>query len=566
MILGSAIVYPPVLPFAAETTLCPQNISLIHRWLNDCEINHPSCKKSDVRNFLPTRLICVKSDSAWLVETRQFSDSERQLAHYLALSHCWGPKTEFQYKTTSQNLSSRLQSMVFANFPQNIKDVISVCRALGVKYLWIDSICIIQNLPHDLAREMEVMLEVYANAHVTISATCAASADKGFLSRTPKPGPKLNIPRQGGSKINGKDDSIVIFTEGRGLILSEMWKTQVVDSPWNQRAWTLQEALVSPRIVYFANERLFFECSTLDCLEGANISRAFMSQRPNLNLQNEGNSVPINFLRQQDTLGFFHHNSESFRMDQMYRDYYIVIERYTARKLTFVEDRAAACSAIIEGITRITQSPVHHGLFMSDVRQGLQWCGKYLPLFDEQERLNQWPTWSWLSYPGPVYFRSKFDSSLSEEGGMTQIHLNDEIFRNSQTNYSGSVNKRLHLEGFLIPASIHNNTRSWAQYPVFVKGKNVCSANLDYDKPSTRHFPLQSFIFSLGETESEKRRRKELPAGPFAVPGQMLVRHDETSFKRVGVCRIFGCNKSISWENESKWILKDVQRERIILV
>jgi hypothetical protein len=86
--------------------------------------------------------------------------------------------------------------MVVANFSQSIKDAISVGRALDVDYLWIDSICIVQDSPQDLATEIEVMSEVYAYAHVSISATCAASADEGFLNRTPKQGSKVILPRK----------------------------------------------------------------------------------------------------------------------------------------------------------------------------------------------------------------------------------------------------------------------------------------------------------------------------------------------------------------------------------
>lgn len=137
--------------------------------------------------------------------------------------------------------------------------------------------------------------------------------------------------------------------------------------------------------------------------------------------------------------------------------------------------------------------------------------------------------------------------------------------RNSQANYSGSVYKRLHLEGFLIPASIHDKKPNRFQYLIFVKGKKVGTAGLDYDEPSTRPVSLQGFIFSLGEAESEKRRREEPLAGSITFQGLVLVRHNETSFKRIGTFTIYGGVNSDD-KKDSRWIFKDAQRERITLV
>jgi hypothetical protein len=127
-----ANISPPLLPLPAEMALCPKNISQIHEWIHDCEINHLSCKKSRKGNLLPTRFICVKSDLVYLIETEHFSETERQLVLYLALSHCWGPeKPGLQYKTTSQNIQSRLRTMVLDRLPQNIRDAISCWSCLG---------------------------------------------------------------------------------------------------------------------------------------------------------------------------------------------------------------------------------------------------------------------------------------------------------------------------------------------------------------------------------------------------------------------------------------------------
>lgn len=126
-------------------TLCTDNRRMMHKWLTDCDTKHISCRKNkEITHqspFLPTRLICITPGQTCLVETGQFSEVQRQATRCMALSHCWGSRTDLRYQTTSQNLRSRIRGMSATAFPQNIKDAFLVAESFELQYIWIDSIC-----------------------------------------------------------------------------------------------------------------------------------------------------------------------------------------------------------------------------------------------------------------------------------------------------------------------------------------------------------------------------------------------------------------------------------------
>jgi hypothetical protein len=97
-------------------------------------------------NELPTRVIDISDPgSIRLVETNL------SMGKYVCLSHCWGGYQPL--RTTQETLQSHLKAIPWAGFPKTYQDAIVFTRFLGVKYLWIDSLCIIQDDLDDWARE-----------------------------------------------------------------------------------------------------------------------------------------------------------------------------------------------------------------------------------------------------------------------------------------------------------------------------------------------------------------------------------------------------------------------------
>jgi hypothetical protein len=172
-------------------------------WLDECNNSHPKCSHLSTRLVpLPTRVFDVSAlpDQNQMLGKHQnwgelfqkkdcklFQSSNGQTGRYAALSYCWG--ADLPSTTTTINLQAHKSAIDFSTLPQTLKDAIVVVRWLGIEYIWIDCLCILQDSKADWEHESARMADVYSNAHLTIAASRAEHCGEGFLGvrkvRTP---------------------------------------------------------------------------------------------------------------------------------------------------------------------------------------------------------------------------------------------------------------------------------------------------------------------------------------------------------------------------------------------
>lgn len=200
---------------------------------------------------LPTRLIDVGKDDfepIRLVETRPASVQVPPVTGpYIALSHRWGElNPEQRFCTHEDNIEQRKTYIGYDSLPRTFQDAVRITRALRVRYLWIDSLCIIQEDPDDWATESGRMGEVFSNAYCTIAASSASSSLTGFLGpRRPRDVIQLSTP------------------DGVPLYLAEAvddFRADVEHSILSSRGWVLQERALSRRTIYFTSTQVYWEC------------------------------------------------------------------------------------------------------------------------------------------------------------------------------------------------------------------------------------------------------------------------------------------------------------------
>src|ERR1700744_2598321 len=140
--------------------------------IEDCASKHRCRSTGD--SVLPTRVIEVGDPGRIRLMVPNGA-----MGRYVCLSHCWGGLQPL--KTTKENLSSHLHSIPPQSIPKTYQDAIELTRLLGIKYLWIDSLCIIQDSTEDWGKESASMCAVYENCDIVIAATSAKDATEGFL-------------------------------------------------------------------------------------------------------------------------------------------------------------------------------------------------------------------------------------------------------------------------------------------------------------------------------------------------------------------------------------------------
>ena len=235
-------------------------------WIDECAAEHVDCPgNTKPATQPPTRLLDVSprkgnAKTVRLVQTLNWPS--RDFSQWATLSYSWGG--DQPHKTTRENLASHLKGITVQDMPQTIQDAITVCRKLGIPYIWIDSLCIIQKDGEDLGRELAQMPRIYQGSLVTIYAASAHAVTEGFLHQRPLYYRKFvptKLKSLGIHAQDGKNHDYLILSES----VSSDNSYQTLDSykplePLDRRAWAFQERMLSPRTLIYSCRELSWQC------------------------------------------------------------------------------------------------------------------------------------------------------------------------------------------------------------------------------------------------------------------------------------------------------------------
>jgi hypothetical protein len=169
---------------------------------------------------------------------------------YATLSHCWGGNACLT--TRSDNFEEHKKGIPTVHLPPTFRHAVQISRRLGIRYLWIDSLCILQDSKDDWEKESAKMGDIYRNSFVTIAARAARNPEEGcFIARDQDiPTCRLEYRSPEPSAAAGS-----IYIRDPAFQIERLGET-----PLDSRGWVLQEKLLSPRILYYGGQQMYWEC------------------------------------------------------------------------------------------------------------------------------------------------------------------------------------------------------------------------------------------------------------------------------------------------------------------
>ena len=298
---------------------------------------------------MPTRVLALSGSLAR--PSIQLVESRGQKGQYIALSHCWGSIENQSPRTTSTNFAARQNCIAFEDLPTTFQDAVKLAQAIGIKYIWIDSLCIIQDNSRDWHSEAKMMGDVYRNATLVVAASGARDSRFGlFIS--PRPAITVyKIPYRTAGEIQGTFNMIESPDEVG---------SNPANGPLERRAWTYQERYLARRFVSFMPGGIRWFCRS-QSIGGA--GRCFTS------------------------VG---HETKWLRL----------LHEYTRRSLTVPSDRTEAIRGIAEELqfSSKDQYIAEFGVWKEQLVPQLLWL-RDITCFDDDELLKI-PSWSWAATNG----------------------------------------------------------------------------------------------------------------------------------------------------------------------
>lgn len=373
---------------AEPSTASPEAWTTADSWFQDCLQNHTACNDNHGVEFCyPTRLLDVghghcASDVVRLIETVE----QLPQGAYITLSHCWG-KVPFLC-TTKENLLSMKAGLHVSKLSKTFKDAIVVTRRLKVRYLWIDSLCIIQDKQDlsDWNSESVKMESYYSNAFCNLAATASLNGSEGlFRCRDPDRVQHMQYAMPGSRSRQAGLYNIFDIT---------LWEKELTQAPLHRRAWVLQERLLARRVLHFGASQLMWECHEHTAAE----------IYPH-GIKDVSPLVQRAHFKDLDCYSPW--NQAELKTDDprtlTLRIWERIVNQYSQCLLTYPSDRVKALDGIARRFERMLDDECLFGMWKRDMARQLLWRveggGLYPPsnsLYTEQRRYAV-PTWSWLS-------------------------------------------------------------------------------------------------------------------------------------------------------------------------
>jgi len=441
---------------------------------------------------MPTRVLDVgdsEDSRVFLVET------QGQCGQYTALSHCWGESNSFL--TTRDTLEEMKGGFMLEQTPATFRDAIIITRKLGIRYLWIDSLCIIHGDTKDWETESSKMGEVYRDAYLTIGASNASSDVEGFLKPRLLACSSLKVVFPGGMTHQ------IYLLDTTDQRYSNDDRERFLDEPLITRGWTLQEAYLSRRQLKFMKHQI-----VLDCQEHLKEESA-CPDGPDFDKINGG----------AESLGKLYPSRENDFLP-IYGGWYEMIQKYSQRKVTFHSDRLPALSGLAKLTATHQNGNYLAGLWWEDIALGLCWRGEYRERFIKPDCYVA-PSWSWASVVGSVRFSGPSHSSL-DISPLRQV-----TFKNYGLHYRGDSHFG-QVEGGWIRVSaplalftymaLGEDAKAWNILTIGVHPTTVnAGACLDFDQQETEDLRLLFLLREEHDSEGRSSYRDEAEFGGIVI-------------------------------------------------
>ncbi|KAH6701371.1 heterokaryon incompatibility protein-domain-containing protein, partial [Leptodontidium sp. MPI-SDFR-AT-0119] len=358
----------------------------IEEQIHECLVSHDEsvCSKSQ-SHPLPKRILQIGSEGD---ERLVLLETAGESARYATLSHCWGGGNVL--KTTEDSLKCFKQGIDLALLPKTFLDAVTVARKIAIRFLWIDSLCIIQNSEEDWQIESSKMGSYYQNAFITIAASSSKDANSPFLQERASWWDSQEISHE-----DSEGNPFAVIAQRRQRPDRKLQNNPL--GHLSTRAWTFQENMLSTRIIHYTSSEIVWECRRKMVSEDGTVVR---TDRPELGLASK--------LSVGSEFNPWNHWQE-------------IVIAYSTRDLTFSIDKLPALSGIASKIQSLTSFEYVAGLWKQNLLADLLW-------FSHSD-ISQWnaenlgrgsnglehsrplkstsgaPSWSWASIDGGVDYR-----------------------------------------------------------------------------------------------------------------------------------------------------------------